>query len=114
ACRILQKLGLQVDIANDGFEAIEASKEQAYDLILMDVQMPNMDGLNATRAIRNPEIGAVNPDIPIIALTANAMKGDREKCLEAGMNDFVSKPFKKEQIIEILEKYTPLSVAVDQ
>jgi|GEM_PF-704026 len=114
ASRTLQKMGIEVDIANDGLEAIEALKKKTYDMVLMDVQMPNMDGLNATRAIRNPETGVLNPDVPVIALTANAMKGDREKCINAGMDDFVSKPFKKAQIVTMLEKYALSSVDGDR
>ena len=86
---ILDRLGYKADVAGNGVEVIEALERQSYDLILMDVQMPEMDGLDATRVIRQRW-----PDarLYIIALTANAMRGDREACLAAGMDDYVSKP----------------------
>ncbi|MGH1363991.1 MAG: two-component regulator propeller domain-containing protein [Calditrichia bacterium] len=105
AIRVLEKLGLHVDLAQDGQQAITALRQNHYDLVLMDVQMPVMDGITATQQIRDPESGVQNSSIPVIALTANAMKGDREKCIAAGMNDFISKPFKKTQLLEVLEKF---------
>ncbi|MCB0275659.1 MAG: response regulator, partial [Calditrichaeota bacterium] len=103
AQKMLENLGYGVDIAGDGVEALKAVDHQTYDLIFMDIQMPNLDGLSATRAIREKE--SDQPPVPIVALTANAMKGDREKCLEAGMNDYLSKPFKKKELLEILNKF---------
>ena len=91
AVALLAKKGHQVDIAVNGIEAVEMVEAGAYDLVLMDVQMPEMDGLEATRAIRASEEGTER-HIPIIAMTARAMKGDRERCLDAGMDDYVSKP----------------------
>ncbi len=92
AMGILKKLGFHSDAVANGSEAVSALKAVPYDLVLMDVQMPEMDGLEATRRIRDPESRVLNPSIPIIAMTAHAMQGDRERCLEAGMNDYLSKP----------------------
>ena len=116
---MLTKAGYQVDVANNGKEAVEryTRSPEYFDLILMDVQMPEMDGLKATKKIRKIETGdplqkssIINRQssiqrIPIIAMTANAMKGDREVCLDAGMDDYMSKPIKREIIFEILEKW---------
>ena len=102
AVTMLEKLGLQVDVAHNGKEAIEKSENNSYDLILMDCNMPEMDGFQATQEIRKRETGS---RIPIIALTANAMDEDREKCLAAGMDGFISKPFNKNVLVEIMEKW---------
>jgi signal transduction histidine kinase/CheY-like chemotaxis protein/ligand-binding sensor domain-containing protein len=103
ATRVLNKLGYkQIDMAHNGLEAIEKSAEQFYEVIFMDVQMPEMDGLEATRQIRTRTTG----ERPvIIAMTANAMQGDREECLRAGMDDYLSKPIKLEFVVSILEKW---------
>jgi signal transduction histidine kinase/ActR/RegA family two-component response regulator len=99
ALGMLQKLGLNADLATDGAEALERVRESNYDLILMDMQMPRMDGLTATRAIRAmPELRQPR----IVALTANAMESDRDACLAAGMDDFLSKPFKATELQEKL------------
>lgn len=92
ASRMLQKLGYQVDCVFNGQEAIHALSHLPYDLVLMDIQMPEMDGLEATRQIRASNDDSFDPEIPIIALTANAMQGDKQKCMEAGMTSYVSKP----------------------
>jgi len=107
ALGILQKLGLSADAVANGREALEALKTLPYDLVLMDVQMPEMDGLEATRQIRNPQSAIPNRNIPIIAMTAHAMQGDREKCLEAGMDDYVSKPVSPKALAEALRKWLP-------
>ena len=104
AKRLLEKLGFQVDTAQDGIEAIDRLRQRAYQAVLMDVEMPNLDGLEATRRIRDPRTGVTNPAVPIIALTANAMKEDLDRCLEAGMNDFVSKPFQPESLSETIRR----------
>jgi signal transduction histidine kinase/CheY-like chemotaxis protein len=100
---MLAKAGYQVVVANNGKEAVEkyTKSPKDFDLIFMDVQMPEMDGLEATQAIR--EKGSNG--IPIVAMTAHAMKGDREKCLEAGMDDYITKPIKRELVFDILEKW---------
>jgi CheY-like chemotaxis protein len=107
AIGILGKLGLRADAAADGVEAIEALKALPYDLVLMDVQMPEMDGLEATRVIRDLHSEVRNHQIPIIAMTAAAMTGDRERCLEAGMNDYITKPVSPQALIEALNRWLP-------
>jgi CheY-like chemotaxis protein len=92
ARKLLAKLGIEVEIATNGEEAIEALRGTRFDLVLMDCQMPVMDGFEATRRIRDRASGVLNPLVPIVAMTANAMRGDRERCLEAGMTDYLSKP----------------------
>jgi PAS domain S-box-containing protein len=105
AMGILKKLGLRADAVADGREALEALRAIPYDLVLMDVQMPEMDGLEATRQIRNPQSAILNRNIPVIAMTAYAMAGDREKCLKAGMNGYVSKPVDPLALANELEKW---------
>jgi len=95
ALGILRKLGLRADAAADGIEALTALESIPYDLVLMDMRMPVMDGIEATRQIRNPLSAVLNHEIPIIALTANAMQSDREACMAAGMNGFLAKPIRK-------------------
>ena len=104
ALRILEKLGYHADAVANGQEAVTALETVPYDLVLMDVQMPEMNGLEATRAIRDPQAKVRSRDIPIVAMTAHALKGDRDKCLEAGMNDYISKPVTTSALKEILEK----------
>jgi CheY-like chemotaxis protein/signal transduction histidine kinase len=107
AVGILKKMGLHADAVANGAEAVKALESLPYDLVLMDVLMPEMDGFEATRQIRNPFTMVRNHEIPIIAMTANAMKGDREKCLEVGMNDYVSKPVSPQALADVLEKWLP-------
>ncbi|MBP1910710.1 response regulator [Methanolobus bombayensis] len=102
---MLKKLGHHVDTVADGKEALDSLKTIPYDLVLMDVQMPEMDGLEATKAIRYSEPPVLKRDIPIIAMTAHAMKGDKEKCLEAGMNDYISKPVSLQSLQKIMQKW---------
>ncbi|MGE0084534.1 MAG: ATP-binding protein [Desulfococcaceae bacterium] len=99
---ILKKFNFAADIACNGREAVEILREKSYDLVLMDVQMPEMDGITATRMIRNPGSGVLNPHIPIVAMTANVTKEDRQKCLDAGMNDYISKPLDSEKLISMI------------
>ncbi len=101
AVRILEKLGCRVDLAGSGAEAVAMAERQGYDIILMDCQMPEMDGYEATAAIRHAE--SAGQRIPIIALTANAMAGDRERCIAAGMDDYLSKPIKPVDLAAKLE-----------
>jgi CheY-like chemotaxis protein len=107
ALRMLKRLGYEADIAVNGLEAINAVREQNYDVILMDVQMPEMDGLEATRQIRTDLPAANQPYI--IAMTAAAMQLDREKCLEVGMDDFLAKPARLEDLAQALKRCLPLS-----
>ena len=102
--KILQRLGYEADVAVDGCEALEATAHKPYDIVFMDVQMPKMDGLEATRRIRSEQSDAQCPII--VGLTANALKGDREICLRAGMHDYVSKPVRIAQIQDLLRKYS--------
>lgn len=101
---ILTKAGFRVEAARNGHEAVSkyTAEHDLYGLVLMDVQMPEMDGLDATRVIRKKGFDKV----PIIAMTANAMKGDREACLEAGMNDYISKPIRRENVLEVIRKWS--------
>jgi PAS domain S-box-containing protein len=105
ALGILEKLGFGADTVANGREAVHALETVPYDLVLMDVQMPEMDGFEATRAIRSGKTGVLDPKIPIIAMTAHAMKGDRERCLEAGMDDYISKPIAPQALAQALEKW---------
>ncbi|MCP4713474.1 MAG: response regulator, partial [Deltaproteobacteria bacterium] len=107
ALAMLKKLGYCADTAANGLEAVKALENIDYDLVLMDCQMPEMDGYEATRQIRSPESAVLNPGVPVIAMTANAMKGDREKCLEAGMDDYIAKPVKKDALAEVIERWAP-------
>lgn len=102
---MLEKMGHTITLVGNGIEAIEALELAPYDLILMDCQMPEMDGYQATKTIRS-ELSKKYKDIHIIAMTANALDGDREKCLMAGMNDYISKPMKKDDLIKVLNLYS--------
>ena len=106
AVKLLKKLGYGITLAENGKEAVEAIRKDSFDLVLMDIQMPIMDGVEATKAIRKLETESSFHYIPIIALTANALKGDREKYLKAGMDDYLTKPFKPEDIQKMLFKWT--------
>jgi CheY-like chemotaxis protein/HPt (histidine-containing phosphotransfer) domain-containing protein len=105
AVGILRRLGLHADAAANGEEAIRALESLPYDLVLMDVQMPELDGLEATRRIRDVGSRAQNRNVPIIAMTAHAMQGDKEKCLEAGMNGYLAKPIEIPALLEALERW---------
>ncbi len=102
---ILLQMGLKVDVAENGRKALQALEDKAYDLVLMDCQMPEMDGYEATRMIRQWEQAEQRTRLPIIALTAHAMPGDREKCLETGMDDYLIKPFQLEEIKRLLKRW---------
>ena len=105
ALGLLKKHHHEVTVANDGREAVSLVESNDFDLVLMDVQMPEMDGLEATRTIRQQEKDS-SGHVPIIAMTAHAMKGDREQCLEAGMDDYLSKPIRSKLLYEMLQKYS--------
>lgn len=105
ALGILRKVGIKADTAGDGFEAIKALSEVSYDLVFMDVQMPMMDGLEATRRIRSGVALVQNKDVPIIALTAHAMRGDKEICMEAGMDDYLSKPITFDAVRKAIDRW---------
>lgn len=102
ALRQLKKLGYEVDLARDGAEAIRLFQENKYPLILMDCQMPEVDGYEATRQIRQLANG--HPPVRIVAMTANAMRGDRERCLKEGMDDYITKPVRVEELRAAIEK----------
>src|SRR5260370_24989568 len=104
ACRLLEKRGHSVAVAANGLEAVEALGKESFDLVFMDVQMPVMDGFEATATIRKRERpGGLH--LPVVALTAHAMKDDREKCLAAGMDGYLSKPIRPQELDEVLRKY---------
>ncbi len=103
ALHMLEKLGYRLDVVNNGQEAVEALKRQDYDVVLMDVQMPIMDGFEATQQIRQYSSSPITPWI--IAMTAHAMQGDKEKCLRSGMNDYIGKPVRIQEIVAALERY---------
>jgi len=105
--KMLEKLGHHAEAVENGREAVEFLRQTPCDLVLMDCQMPVLDGFDATRIIRNPNSGVRNPTVPIIALTARAMKQDRDLCLESGMNDYLSKPAGSKQLATVIERWCP-------
>lgn len=109
ALSILRRKGYYADAVSDGLEAVEILQNKAYDLVLMDCHMPRMDGYEATRIIRDPASGTLDPAIPIVAMTANAMKGDAEKCIESGMSDYIAKPVKPDVLDSVILRWLDLS-----
>ena len=107
AVGILKRLGLRAEVAGNGREAVKALEMEAYDLVLMDAQMPELDGFQATQLIRDPQSNVRNHRVPIVAMTALAMQGDREKCLAAGMDDYITKPIAVPRLKAVLEKWLP-------
>jgi len=101
--RLLEKMGCEVVLAEDGKETLDALKSEQFDIVLMDVEMPVMNGLETTRAIREPGTGCLNPDVPIIALTAHAMWGDEQRCIHSGMDDYVAKPVDIDTVAAIIQ-----------
>ncbi len=106
ALKLLEKLGYRADAVANGHEIIDALKNVPYDLVLMDCQMPEMDGFEATRMIRNQATGVLNPNIPIVAMTAYAMRDDRQKCIDAGMNDYLPKPVDHQALASTIIRWT--------
>ncbi len=104
ATGILEKSGFIVDVVNDGLEAIDSLSDRHYSLVLMDCNMPKLDGFNASRIIRSVDSSVINHDIPIIAMTANVTESDRQKCFDHGMNEFISKPIEPNILIEIINR----------
>ena len=107
ALGLLKKFGLAADAVSNGIEAIKALEITPYDVVLMDIQMPEMDGLEATRRIRGEHSSVLNHRVPIIAMTAHAMASDRERCLQAGMDDFITKPVSVHALAGALERWLP-------
>jgi PAS domain S-box-containing protein len=107
AVRLLEKRGHNVTVAGNGKEALVALEKDSFDLVLMDVQMPEMDGFEATAVIREKEKRSGRNHLPVIAMTAHAMLGDRERCLEAGMDDYITKPIRSQELAELLARYSP-------
>ncbi len=106
AQKMLEKLGLKAQLANNGVEALKQLSEEAFDLVLMDCQMPEMDGFDATREIRKLDIRSTRKkSLPIVAMTANVMSGDRERCLDVGMDDYIGKPVQRDQLETVLRKW---------
>ena len=114
ALRILTKLGLRADAVANGVEAVKALATIPYDLVLMDVQMPEMDGIEATRHIRSSLSAARNHRVPIIAMTASIMPSDRQKCLDAQMDDYVSKPVSTQSLAAALQRWLPTELPVGE
>jgi len=104
---LLKKLGLRADLADNGFEVLRKLSERPYRLVLMDVQMPEMDGLEATRQIRDPASPVLNHAIPVIAVTAHALDGYQDICHAAGMDDYLTKPVTPDRLREVLERWLP-------
>ena len=109
AMRILERMGYQADLATNGIEVLDLMTRRRYDLVLMDVHMPEMDGLEATRRIRERWPQSERPKI--IAMTANAMEEDRKRCLDAGMDDYLSKPVQARQLQAAVEKWARRSLS---
>jgi len=121
AREMLESLGCRVHVASDGLEAVDLAFHGEYDAILMDIQMPGIDGYQATRSIRSQEERERQrtPDgpvrrTPVIALTANAMQGDRQECLDSGMDDYLTKPFRRDELLEVLRRWLPASAAPEE
>jgi CheY-like chemotaxis protein len=105
AVRLLEKRGHSVTVAGNGKEALAALEKDTFDLVLMDVQMPEMDGFEAKAAIREKE-KASGHHLPVIAMTVHAMAGDRERCVEAGMDDYITKPIQPQELSELLKRHS--------
>lgn len=105
---MLTKMGYQVDIASDGLIGLDFLANVPYDVVMMDIKLPEMDGISVVRALRNHQAGELNFKVPIIGVTALASAQDRAQCLEVGMNDYLSKPFHRADLASILDKWCPI------
>jgi CheY-like chemotaxis protein len=105
----MRKMGFRADVVANGQEAVNALETIPYDLVFMDCHMPEMDGFEATRCIRQQGSKALNPHIPIVAMTASTMQGDRDKCIQAGMNDFIAKPVQIKELAEMLARWLAIT-----
>ena len=105
AVTLLEEWGVTVDVVPDGLQALEALRKTRYDLVLMDIQMPGMDGLAATAQLRKAESGVLDPHVTVVALTAHAMREDRQRCLDAGMDDYLSKPIEPDTLLGVLNRH---------
>jgi PAS domain S-box-containing protein len=105
AVTLLEGWGLTVEVVGDGLQALEALRKTRYDLVLMDIQMPRMDGFEATARLRKPESGALDPHVPVVAMTAHAMREDRQRCLDAGMDDYLAKPIEPDVLLKVLNRH---------
>ncbi len=112
ALKMLEKLGYQADVVGDGEQTLHALAQRRYDLVLMDCQMPILDGYEATRRIRDEGSAVLDHSVPVVAMTANALKGDRERCLAAGMDDHIAKPVRKQTLAAVLERWLSPSTSV--
>ena len=112
AVRVLERCGFRAHVVNDGREALHALASQRYNAVLMDCQMPDIDGYEATRELRRREDGTRHT--PVIAMTAHAMTGDRERCLEAGMDDYIAKPVRSQTLNEVLRRWIDRSDDADK
>jgi two-component system, sensor histidine kinase and response regulator len=102
--RLLEKRGHHVSVVSNGLEALESAQRNHFDLVLMDIQMPEMDGLEATMALREHE-KRTHSHLPVVALTAHAMKGDQDRCRDAGMDEYLAKPIRPQELDDLLRKY---------
>lgn len=114
ALSILKKFHLEADVAENGVQALEMLRKKEYDLVLMDIQMPEMDGFETAQHIRQADSGVLQPDVPIVAMTADASKEDRDKCLAAGMNDYIPKPVNRERLLSVLQQQLSGAAAQQQ
>jgi CheY-like chemotaxis protein len=110
---MLEETGFEVNVARNGREVLATLARQPFDAVLMDCQMPEMDGFEAVRTMRRLEVVSGRPRTVVIALTANGMDGDRERCLEAGMDDYLAKPYRRDQLLDILTRWTRGDGALD-
>jgi CheY-like chemotaxis protein len=111
AIGILRKLGIDPLVVDNGVQALEALERERFDLVFMDVQMPELDGFAATRELRRREVPGLNRTVPVVAMTAHAMQGDRDRCLQAGMSDYMSKPVSPQAVAKAVDRWCPASIA---